>query len=135
MASRRQLTKIGLGVLGLAASTVAAWWLWLGRDTGYQTDPVTGVTSGPYEAWQVVGCVLTLALLAIVGGLFLRPWFVAPTMTVAFTAAWSWAAAATDDTGLWAVGAFLVFVGLAVGSAVVSGGTWLIRARVAAPTR
>jgi hypothetical protein len=120
-------TRTLLGGLILAAATVGAWWAWLGWETGYTVDPETGATSGPCAPWQVAGCVLTLALIAAVGGWLLGPWVVAPVMTVAFTIAWAAHAAATDDTGLWAVGALLVLVGTALGTTVVSGGAWLIR--------
>ncbi|MEH1165254.1 hypothetical protein V6V47_07695 [Micromonospora sp. CPCC 205539] len=113
-------TRALLGVLFLAAATVGAWLLWLGRDTRQTVDPQTGATSGPYEAWQVIGCVLTLALLAALAGTRLSPWVVAPVMTVAFTVVWSWRAASTDNSGLWVVGAILVLVGMAVGSTAVS---------------
>jgi hypothetical protein len=122
MASGSERKRAGLGAIGLAVLTVAAWWLWLGWDTQYQNDPVTGVSSGPYEAWQVTGCVLCLAAIAVAGGLLLRPWIVISVMTVAFTVAWSWSAARTDDTGLWLVGAFLVVAGLSSGSAALSFG-------------
>ncbi|RLP86731.1 hypothetical protein EAD89_20785 [Micromonospora sp. BL4] len=109
-----------LGALFLAVATVGVWLLWLGWDTGYTVDPETDSRSGPYEPWQVIGCVLTLALLAALAGTRLSPWLVAPVMTVAFTAAWSWGALSSDDSGLWAVGAVLVLVGMAVGSTLVS---------------
>ena len=118
-------TRTLLGGLILAVATVGTWWAWLGWDTGYTVDPETGATSGPYAPWQVVGCVLTLAVLA--AGWLLGPWVVAPVMTVAFTVAWAVHAASTDDTGLWAVGAVLVLAGMAVGATVVSGGAWLLR--------
>jgi hypothetical protein len=123
----RDWKRAGAGVPGVAVLTVAAWWLWLGWDTQYQTDPVTGATSGPYEAWQVVGCVLSLAVIAVVGGLLMRPWLVVLAMTGAFTVSWSWAAASTDDSGLWPVGAVLVVIGLGFGSAVVSFGARAVR--------
>ncbi|WP_328653906.1 hypothetical protein OG598_08595 [Micromonospora sp. NBC_00330] len=113
-------TRALLGVLFLAAATVGAWILWLGWDTRYTVDAQTGASSGPYEPWQVIGCVVTLVLLAALAGTRLSPWLVAPVMTVAFTAVWSWRAAGTDDSGLWAVGAVLVLVGMAVGSALAS---------------
>lgn len=113
-------TRTLLGVLFLTAATVGAWLLWLGWDTEYTVDAQTGASSGPYEAWQVIGCVLTLVVLAALAGTRLSPWLVAPVMTVAFTAAWSWRAASADDSGLWAVGAILVLVGMALGSTVVS---------------
>jgi len=37
-------------------------------------------------------------------------------MTVTFTAAWSVAASVGDDSGMWPVGAFLVLIGMAIGS-------------------
>ncbi|MEU8082222.1 hypothetical protein AB0B57_01100 [Micromonospora sp. NPDC049101] len=113
-------TRALFGVLFLAVATVGAWILWLGWDTRYTVDARTGASSGPYEPWQVIGCVLTLVLLAALAGTRLSPWLVAPVMTVTFTAVWSWRAAGTDDSGLWAVGGILVLVGMAVGSALVS---------------
>ncbi|MBQ0904524.1 hypothetical protein [Micromonospora sp. U21] len=121
-------TRASLGALFLAVATVGVWLLWLGWDTEYTVDPQTGSRSGPYEPWQVIGCVLTLALLAALAGTRLSPWLVAPVMTVAFTVAWSWGALSSDDSGLWAVGAILVLVGMAVGSMLVSlGAHWLSR--------
>jgi hypothetical protein len=106
-------TRNLFGGLFLIATTVGAWWVWLGWDTEKTVDPETGAASGPYAVWQVAGCVLTLALIAAVGGWWLRPWLVAPVMTVAFTVAWSAQAASTDGSGLWLVGAILVLVGTA----------------------
>ncbi|MFG2059174.1 hypothetical protein ACGFI9_34670 [Micromonospora sp. NPDC048930] len=119
-----------LGGLILAAATVATWFAWLSWDTGYTVDPETGATSGPYAVWQVAGCVLTLAVVAAVGGWWLSPWLVVPVMTVAFTVPWAAHAASTDGSGLWAVGAVLVLVGTAAGSAVVSLGAHLLRRRL-----
>ncbi|MET8086634.1 hypothetical protein [Micromonospora sp. NPDC005237] len=117
-ATRR--THALFGAVFLAVATVGVWLLWLGWDTGYTVDARTGATSGPYEPWQVIGCVLTLVLLAALAAWRLSPWLVAPVMTVAFTAAWSRQAASRDDSGLWVVGAVLVLVGMAVGSTAVS---------------
>jgi hypothetical protein len=128
MTSTNRWTGLAAGALALAGATVATWWLWLGRDTQYQVDPVTGVTDGPYEAWQVASCALCLMALAAFGGLLLRPWIVVPTMTLAFTVVWSVNAASNDDTGLWGVGAILVLAGMAAGSAVLSFGAWMLRA-------
>ncbi|MEH0937186.1 hypothetical protein [Micromonospora psammae] len=122
-------TRTLVGGLILAAATVGAWWAWLGWDSGYATDPRTGATTGPYQPWQVAGCVLTLALLAAAAGWWLSPWLVAPVMAVAFTVAWAAHAASTDDSGLWAVGAVLVLVGTGVGTTVVSVGAHLLRRR------
>ncbi|MFD0821290.1 hypothetical protein ACFQ0D_23955, partial [Micromonospora zhanjiangensis] len=70
--------------VGLAAASLAAWWLWLGTDRRYETDPTTGATTGPYQPWQVAGCVLTLVALAVGGGLLTRPWLVVVAVTVPF---------------------------------------------------
>jgi hypothetical protein len=123
----RGATRQLLGLVVLVVATLAAWWLWLGIDTRYQVDPVTGATTGPYEPLQVAGCVLTLLVIAVMGGLLLRPWLVVVAMTVTFTVAWSLSAAAQDDSGLWAVGAVLVAVGMAAGTAVCSFGPRLAR--------
>jgi hypothetical protein len=120
-------TRNAIGAIGIAAATVATYVAWLGWDTGYQVDPVTHVESGPYEAWQVVGCVVTLLALAVVAGPVFMPWVVAPVMTVSFTAAWAVGAALRDESGLWFVGAIGVFVGMAIGSTVVSMLAWAVR--------
>jgi hypothetical protein len=44
-----------VGASAVAAPSVGAWYGWLGWDSTYQVDPTTQVSSGPYEAWQVVG--------------------------------------------------------------------------------
>jgi hypothetical protein len=120
-------TRKTLGAIGTAAATVAAWWAWLGWDTEYDVDPVTLTETGPYEAWQVIGCVLTLVALAVMAGLVLPPWLVALAMTIAFTLAWTVQAIASDESGLWPVGAIGVFVGMAIGSTVVSVVAWAVR--------
>ncbi|MFB9927979.1 hypothetical protein ACFORO_19830 [Amycolatopsis halotolerans] len=109
-----------LGAIVLAGLTVATWWSWLGSDTTYQVDPVTGQRTGPYEPWQVAGCVLCLVVLAVAGTMIGLPrWVVVPVMSVVFTAAWSGAAIAADSSGLWGVGALMVAIGMVVGSYVV----------------
>jgi AraC-like DNA-binding protein/quercetin dioxygenase-like cupin family protein len=113
------------GGLVVVLATVATWWVWLGRDTTYQVDPATGTSSGPYEAWQVIGCVACLAAIVVAAGLVLRPWLAPAVVTVTFTAIWSWWAGRSDESGLWLVGAFLIFLGLAWGSSVLSVGAWL----------
>lgn len=109
------------GGLGVAVLSAASWFAWMGWDTGYDVDPVTQVSSGPYEAWQVAGCGATLVLV-LVGALLLRvhPLVACAAATVAFTAAWTTTAASADETGLFVVGAVLVFLGLAAGTAVVA---------------
>lgn len=123
-------TRTALGGLVLAAATVGTWFAWLSWNTGYRVDPETGAMSGPYSVWQVSGCVVTLIAVAGAGGWWLGPWLVAPVMTVAFTVPWAVHAASTDGSGLWAVGAVLVLIGMAVGSTLVSLAGRLLRGRV-----
>jgi hypothetical protein len=63
----------------------------------------------------------------VVAGLLLPPWLVALAMTIAFTGAWAALASASDETGLWLVGAIGVFVGTAIGSTVLSVVAWAVR--------
>jgi hypothetical protein len=120
-----------LGGLGVAVLSAAAWFGWMGWDTEYDVDPVTQVSSGPYEAWQVLGCGVTL-LLVLVGALLLgvRAVVACAAQTVAFTAAWTATAATADDSGLFVVGAVLVLLGLATATAVVAVVTNRLRRRV-----
>ena len=117
-----------IGAVVLAAATVLTWWLWLGRDTEYQVD-ANGVESGPYTTGQVAGCVLTLLVLLVAAVLLgVRPLIAAAAMTIAFTVAWT-AQASSDETGLFMVGAIMVFVGSAVGTSVVAFATGALRRR------
>jgi len=96
------------------------YWGWLGWDQQYQRDPLTGQASGPYQAWQVIGCALTLSGLALGSGALRCPGLTVAVLPVAFTVAWSVPAANMDETGLWAVGAFLILAGTLMGSAVLA---------------
>ncbi|MEO6020083.1 MAG: hypothetical protein ABIP45_07525 [Knoellia sp.] len=116
MSGRRQSAAL---VLVLALLTASCWWAWLAWDSTYQVDPITGNASGPYEAWQVIGCVLSLVAIGCVAALRLPAWVVITTMTVAFTAAWTATAQSQDETGLFMVGAVLVFVGMACASGIL----------------
>lgn len=107
-------------VVLLAVLTAACWWGWLAWDDEYQIDPKTGSASGPYEAWQVIGCVLCLLMIAVVAALRLHAIAVVATMTVSFTVAWTLTAAGADDTGLFGVGAILVFIGMACSTTLVA---------------
>ena len=109
-----------------------AWAGWLAWDTEYDLDPVTDTTSGPYQPWQVIGCVLTLLAAAVVAGPAARPTVAAVVVTVPFTGAWAVSAALTDDSGLFVVGAVLVAAALCVGTwgvALLTGAVLRRRAR------
>ncbi|GAA2678213.1 hypothetical protein [Actinoplanes palleronii] len=110
-----------IGTVVVAVLSAGAWFAWLGWDTEYQTDPATGVTSGPYEAWQVAGCALTL-LVVFVGALLARvPALLASlALTLAFTAVWTAQAAAEDSTGMYGVGTIMLLLGLGTATLVVT---------------
>jgi len=129
--ARRRVSWWPLGVATLlAAACFGAYWGWLGWDQTYQFDPVTDVASGPYASWQVVGCALTLLLIAIVAGLVREAAVAMATMPLAFTVAWAIPARAADDTGLWGVGAIMILLGMAAGVAVVAPLVTLVRTRL-----
>jgi hypothetical protein len=113
-----------LAVPLLGAAAVASWTAWLSWESGYHTDAATGAISGPYSWWQVAGCAVTVAALAALAERWLHPTVVAIVIAVAFTVAWSVDAAASDETGLWPVGATLVLVGTALGATAAA---WLAR--------
>lgn len=129
MQQQRSMARMVALVVALAALTVAVWWVWLGLDSGYEFDQATQTTSGPYEAPQVIACVVSLIVLAAAASWLLPVVPVVVTMTVAFAAAWSINAATSDSSGLWAVGAALVTVGVAAGATVIALGTKAVRRR------
>lgn len=107
-----------LPALALAGVSAAAWAAWLGWDQRYDVR-ADGSTSGPYEAWQVGGLVLTL--LVAVGWAAARGHSAAAVggttagLTLAAYVDWS-----GEASGLFMVGVGLVMVGAFVASAVVS---------------
>ena len=130
--SRGPFARAGLiaaCALGVAAATVATWYAWLGWDNGYQIDPATDVASGPYEAWQVIGCVITLIALALAVGVWIHPLLPLAVMPLAFTIAWSIDAASKDDSGLWGVGAFGILLGSLAGAGLIAAVARALRRR------
>ena len=118
------------GAVAVALLSALSWFLWMGWDSEYQI--VDGVASGPYEAWQVVGCALSL-LVVYVGALVLglRPLLAAPALILAFTTAWTVQAAGEDETGMYGVGTIALLIGLTAGTALVSAVVLPLRARLA----
>lgn len=106
-------------VLALAVLAAADWWVWLGTDSGYQRDPETGVTSGPYETPQVVGCAVVLIVLAVLFRRWLTNGAVVTTVTLGFTVPWTVHAATRDSTGLFGVGTVMLLVGIGLGGTML----------------
>jgi peptidoglycan/LPS O-acetylase OafA/YrhL len=115
------LVKRALWTIGLGAGTAATYGAFLGWDQHKDLDPVTRELSGPYEAWQVVGCGALLAALAFETGRRGHMWLVSTVVPVVLTGCFSVDAATdTDSDGLWPVGAALVAVGSFAGSLALS---------------
>ncbi|NEA62103.1 hypothetical protein [Streptomyces sp. SID12488] len=98
-----------LPILALAGVALAAWAAWLGWDQEYDVHS-DGSTTGPYEAWQVIGLVLTL--LAPVYWAASRRYFVGAVLgttaglTVAAFYDWS-----DDSSGLFIIGVGMIMFG------------------------
>jgi len=104
----------------VAVLTAGCWFGWLGWDVEYQTDPLSGVASGPYEAWQVAGALLCLVMVVIGATVLLGPVAAVATTAATFAISWSITQATRDVTGMWLVGAILVLFGVAAGATVVA---------------
>jgi len=64
--------------------------------------------------------VVVLVALVVVGCMVLPAWLTVLAVALPFTAAWTYQAASTDDSGLWAIGAALVLVGTLGGGVIVA---------------
>jgi hypothetical protein len=101
--------------------TVAAYLAWLGWDQQRNPDG-----TGPYEAWQVVGLALTLAVVAAAcswrSADVAQAMVLVLLMAAALTVPWSLDAATerTPDANLWPVAAALLAGVTASGLIVVS---------------
>jgi hypothetical protein len=107
-----------LSILVLAGVSLAVWAAWLGWDQHRDVQP-DGTTTGPYEAWQVIGLVLTLlvpvywaASRRYIAGAVLGT---TVGLTVAAYCDWS-----DDSSGLFMVGVGMVMMGSLVVTAIVS---------------
>ena len=126
----RGLLSAAATAVGAAVVAVLAHLLWLGWHTPKELDPATLEESGPYEPWQVVAVVLTLAVVVAVGAWLRRPLAVVAGTVVGTTGslAADWATA-PDADGLWVVGAGLVAVGSAVGASALAAAVLVLRHR------
>jgi hypothetical protein len=123
---------------GVALATVAAYLLWLGWDQHYDRAPDGSVT-GPYAAWQVVGLVLTLVVIAGACGWKQRPGTAVVVISWVLTLCFAVDAVTEPpehNDGLWVIGAVMVLGGALFGTATVAGAaTALARNRMGARNR
>jgi hypothetical protein len=110
-----------MSILLAPITTVSGYFLWLGWHRPKQLHP-DGHLTGPYKAWQVLGFVLTLAIIAAAITWWSETVWIAPVMMTAVTTAYFSVEAATSDynDGLWPIGAMLVMIGAALGITLVS---------------
>jgi hypothetical protein len=107
-----------LATLGTAAVAAGAWAGWLGWDQHRDVQP-DGSTTGPYEAWQVIG--LVLSLLPLLYWATSRHHYVAAVfgislgLTVSTYVDWS-----DDASGLFVIGVGMVLVGSFATTAALS---------------
>ncbi|WP_367322478.1 hypothetical protein [Streptomyces sp. HUAS ZL42] len=107
-----------LPILVLAGMSLAAWAAWLGWDQQRDVHP-DGTTTGPYEAWQVIGLGLTLLIPVYwaasrrhVAGAVLGS-----TAGLTIAAYYDWS---DDASGLFMVGVGMVMMGTLVVTAGVT---------------
>ncbi len=116
-----RLARLGVAALGLALFAAAMWFAWLGWDHDYYE--VDGVAQGPYRAWQVLGCGLSITVAAVLAHLWLRSARVIPVLAgvgvLGFAVPWALDAASSDDSGLWVVGLLFLLIGGGLGLAMV----------------
>jgi hypothetical protein len=128
----RRTINGALWAAGLAAATAATYGAFLGWDQDKDLDPATGQLSGPYQAWQVVGCGVVLATLAFAAGWRGRMWLASIAVPAVLTACFAVDAATDADAdGLWPVGAALVAIGSFAGTLGVAA----VGAKVGRPNR
>ncbi|MER6032353.1 hypothetical protein [Streptomyces sp. NPDC001835] len=107
-----------LSVLVLAGVSMALWAAWLGWDQHRDVHP-DGSTTGPYEAWQVVGLVLTL-LVPVCWAAFRDHVAAAVLGTSAGLTAAAYYDWSDDSSGLFVVGVGMVMLGSLAATTVVS---------------
>ena len=97
------------------------WFAWLGWDHEYYL--VDGVAQGPYRAWQVLGCALSISAVAVLAYLWVPSvWAIfvlAAAADIGFAVPWALDAASTDESGLWVVGLLFLLVGSGLGLLVL----------------
>lgn len=132
--TRRHTARLVATAVALALFAAAMWFAWLGWDDDYYL--VDGVPQGPYRAWQVLGCGVSIAAAAVLASLRATgTWAVvvlAAAAVLGFAVPWSMDAASTDDSGLWVVGLVFLVVGGGIGLLVLMAITGAVSTRLPA---
>ncbi len=108
-------------VFGIGSASGALIWLaWLGWDRAASYDVVTGTVQTPYVTLQVLGCALTVGTITAVLAARWHPAAAAAGVSAGFWLVWTVNAASQDGSGLFAIGAMMLAVGLAAGTTVAA---------------
>lgn len=111
-----------LFTVAIGLSTLTAYIALLGWDQSKDLQP-DGTLTGPYERWQVLGLILAMSLIGALAGWRQRPWIGVAATTVMLTTCWVVDAVtdpASEQDGLWPIGAAMVALGTFAGIAAVS---------------
>ncbi|WP_371578600.1 hypothetical protein [Streptomyces sp. NBC_01314] len=123
--NRRLLRSVSqlLPTLVTAVAALTMWAAWLGWDQRYDVHP-DGSSTGPYEAWQVLGLVLTLLIPVVWAASrhHITGAVVGTTVGLTVASFYDWS---DDSSGLFVVGVTMVMLGTA---AVTTGLSFLIAA-------
>lgn len=135
--SARTLVAVARAAGVLALIAAAAWFAWLGWDREYYM--VDGEQQGPYRAWQVVGCGLTIVVASVLAQWWTRSgWAIfvlAAAATLGFAIPWGVDAAMTDDSGLFVVGLVLLVIGAGAGLSVLLAVTYAVQRALTSRSR
>lgn len=110
----------GSALLVGCLSGALTWGAWLGWDRTASYDVVTGTVQTPYVTLQVLGCALTVGVVTAVLAARWHPVAAAGGVSLGFWVVWTVDAASQDDSGLFAVGAMMLAVGLPAATAVAA---------------
>ncbi|MFE5240600.1 MULTISPECIES: hypothetical protein [unclassified Streptomyces] len=114
-------------ILVTALTTLALWAVWLGWDQHRDIHP-DGSTTGPYEAWQVIGLVLTLLvpLYWAASRQNIAGSVLGITAGLGFASFYDWS---DDASGLFAVGVIMLMTASLVTTTGVSVGVAALKRR------
>lgn len=101
----------------LAALTALSLLVWTGWDLATDCDPATGMSTGPWAAWQIAGTVVSVVALGVVATLRLPTGLVLGVVPLAYTVAWMGLSLTVDGGDAF----FALEAGLLLGAGYLAG--------------